>query len=118
MKRDFKAAIARVQHDYAFYIQCQSDPETALADYSLSLEEQAAFRDPQMLADALQQGTSMRSIVIKISGTHDWINRAEAQAPKQEVVSELIAHEVESIRLAGNDDERRESALRLVRLVG
>ncbi|MGW1957569.1 hypothetical protein ACWCPI_33260 [Streptomyces sp. NPDC001920] len=118
MRHGFKAAIARVQHDYAFYIHCQSDPETALASYSLSPEEQATFRDPQRLADALQQGSSMRSITIKISGTHDWINRAEAHAPKQEVVAELIAHEVESIRLAGNDDERRESTLRLVRLVG
>ncbi|MEV5885357.1 hypothetical protein AB0L74_21935 [Streptomyces sp. NPDC052020] len=118
MKRDFKAALARVQHDYAFYIHCQSDPETALEGYTLSPEEQATFRDPQRLAEALQQGSSMRSITIKISGTHDWINRAEAQAPKQEVVSELIAREVESIRLADNDDERRESTLRLVRLVG
>jgi hypothetical protein len=118
MSHGFKAAIARVQHDYAFYIACQSDPETALASYSLTPEEQATFRDPQRLADALQQGSSMRSIKITISGTHDWINRAEAQAPKEEVVTELIAHEIESIRLAGNDDERRESTLRLVRLVG
>ncbi|MGW6793887.1 hypothetical protein [Streptomyces chartreusis] len=118
MKNGFKAAIARVQHDYAFYIECQADPDTALASYSLSPEEQAIFRDPQRLADALQQGSSMRSIKVTISGTHDWINRAEAQAPEQEGVTELIAHEIESIRLAGNDDERRESTLRLVRLVG
>ncbi|MGY3677075.1 hypothetical protein [Streptomyces sp. TE33382] len=118
MKSDFKAAVDRVQNDYAFYIHCQSDPDTALADYSLSQEEREIFRDPRRLADALQRGASMRSIVIKISGTHDWINRAEAQAPNQELVSELIAQEVESIRLADNEEERRESTLRLVRLVG
>jgi hypothetical protein len=54
MRRDFKAALARVQRDYAFYIHYQLDPETAPSDYSLSPEEQATFRDPQRLADALQ----------------------------------------------------------------
>lgn len=118
MGRDFKGALDRVQRDYAFYIDCQLDPATALADYSLSSEEQATFRDPQRLTDALQERSSMRlpTITIKISGTHDWINRAAAV--KQEDVTEMIAREVESVRRADNDEERRESTLRLLRLIG
>ncbi|MFJ9729555.1 hypothetical protein ACIRP3_43230 [Streptomyces sp. NPDC101209] len=118
MRRDFQAALARVQRDYAFYIHCQLDPATALTGYSLSPEEQATFRDPQRLADALQERTSMRlpSITIKISGTHDWINAAATS--NREDIDEVIAHAVESVKRSENVDERRDSTLRLMRLIG
>lgn len=119
MRDDFKTALARVQGDYSFYIQCQSNPEAALAEYSLSPEERAALNDPERLGDWLKRGTGVRlpSIIIKISGTHDWINRAAPPEKKSEV-DDLIAREVESIRRAGDDDERGESTLRLIRLLG
>ena len=119
MQDDFRAALARVQSDYSFYIQCQSDPAAALSGYSLSSEERATLSDPERLADALKRGRDPRllpSITIKISGTHDWINRAPKR--KQTEEDELIAREVESVKLAGNDDERDESTLRLMRLLG
>ncbi len=119
MQNDFKAALARVQSDYDFYIRCQADPDTALADYALSPEERAALGDPDRLAEALKHGSeSMRlpSITIKISGTHDWVNRAAAD--RENPVGELIQHEVDSIRNAGTDGERDESTLRLMQLLG
>jgi hypothetical protein len=119
MRHDFKAALARVHSDYAFYVHCQSDPESALADYELSPEERSALSDPDRLADALQRGRdAMRfpSITIKISGTHDWVNRAAPQ--KEGEVDELIAREVASIKRADNDDERGQSTLRLIQLLG
>ncbi len=114
MRNDFQAALARVQSDYDFYIQCQSDPGSALVCYALSSEERATLSDPELLADFLQRGS--RAIKITISGTHDWVNRA---APRRETdVDELIAREVESVRRAGDDGARAESALRLVQLLG
>jgi|SRR3954471_19919154 hypothetical protein len=115
MRKNFKAALARVQSDYGFYIQCQSDPESALAGYSLSPEERATLGDATLLAEFLRRGS--RSISITISGTHDWVNSAAPDRKKD--VDELIAREVESVRQAGDDDEARaESALRLVQLLG
>lgn len=120
MPDNFKAALARAQSDYAFYIQTQSDPAAALADYSLSPEERATLSDPKRLADALNGGRDPRllpSITITISGKHDWINRAPTKR-KEDEVDELIAREVESVKRAGNDGERGESTLRLMRLLG
>jgi hypothetical protein len=118
MRDDFKAALIRVQSDYAFYIQCQSDPAAALADYSLSPEERATVSDPERLADSLKPGRSVRSwgITITISGTHDWINRTPPR--KKDDADELIAREVESVKQADNDDERGESMRRLIQLLG
>ena len=118
MRDDFKAALIRVQSDYAFYIQCQSDPAVALADYSLSPEERATLSDPERLADSLKPKRSIRSwgITITISGTHDWINRAPQR--KEDDADERIAREVESVKRADNDDERGESTRRLIQLLG
>jgi hypothetical protein len=116
MRDDFQAALARVQSDYDFYIRCQSNPATALADYALSPEERAALSDPDRLADLLNRRRAPRGLTITISGTHDWVNRAAPQ--KEDPVDELIAQEVESVKQADNDDERRESALRLIHLIG
>jgi hypothetical protein len=117
MRDDFNAALARVQSDYEFYVRCQSDTETALADYSLSPEERATLSDAERLADALERGRDMRlpSITVKISGTHDWVNRTPT---KESGTDELIAEQVESVRRAENDDDREESTLRLMQLLG
>ncbi len=118
MRDDFKAALARVQSDYAFYIQCQSDPAMALADYSLSTEERATLSDPEKLASALKRGGDNRlpSITIKISGTHDWVNRTPPK--KKSEVRGLIDRQVEAVKRAANDQEREESTLRLIQLIG
>jgi hypothetical protein len=119
MPDDFKAALARVQSDYDFYIRCQSDPEAALGDYALTADQRAALSDPERLADALKRGSGeMRfpSITIKISGTHDWVNRAATENGEQ--FDELIAREIEAIKMADDDAERSESTLRLMQLLG
>ena len=122
MRNDFKAVLARVQRDYSFYIQCESDPVTALAGYSLSPEERATISDPGRLADALKRGSDIRmlpSITIKISGTHDWVNPSSQPKRKEDNdVDELIAREIESIKQADSDDERGEATLRLIQLLG
>ena len=119
MRDDFKAALARVQGDYDFYVRCQTDPATALADYSLSPQECATLSDPERLAEALTPGSEMAlpRITITISGKHDWVNRA-APTKQNDEVDELIAREVESLTRADSDDERDESALRLIQLLG
>jgi hypothetical protein len=121
MPDDFKAALARVQSDYDFYIRCQSDPETALADYALTADQRSALSDPERLADALKYGSEKMkfrfpTITIKISGTHDWVNRAAIHDGEQ--FDELIAREVEAINAAQSDDERGEATLRLMQLLG
>lgn len=114
MNSDFKAALDRVQSDYAFYIQCQSDPGQALTGYSLSPQERAMFSDPGRLAASLKRASGVK---ITISGTHDWVNRAVA--PEEKAVAEdLIAREVESVKRADSDEERSASTLRLIRLLG
>lgn len=116
MRDNFKAALARIQGDYAFYVQCQTDPEATLADYHLSPQERAILSDPEQLAGVLQQETTTRAIKITISGTHDWVNRTAA--PRQSDVTELVAQQVESVQQAENDAERDDAALRLIRLLG
>jgi hypothetical protein len=114
MTQGFNAALARVQSDYEFYIGCQTDPESTLADYDLSPDERAALTDPDKLADALQpRGWS---ITIKISGTHDWVNRSSPKKPKP--TQEHIRREVEAIEGADTQNERTEAALRLMELIG
>jgi len=120
MRDDFTSALARVQSDYSFYIRCQSDPASALADYSLNSEELAVFSDPERLESALKHRPGIRmlpSITIKISGTHDWIN-SQPKRREDDHIDELVAREVESVKGAENDEERSAAALRLIQLLG
>lgn len=83
MLDDFKRALARVQSDYDFYVECQASPATALTGYDLSPEERSTLLDPEQLAAALEKGIGVHKlppITIKICGTHDWINRAALDA--------------------------------------
>jgi hypothetical protein len=119
MLEDFKRALFRVQSDYGFYIDCQTNPAAALAGYDLTTEERATLGNPSKLADVLIRGigvVTLRPITIKISGSHDWINRA---ATGNTAVDEArVADEVETLHRAQTADERGRSAFRLMGLIG
>ncbi|HEY7895160.1 MAG TPA: hypothetical protein VIC24_09695 [Gemmatimonadaceae bacterium] len=112
---DFTAVLNRVQGDYAFYVRLQSDSESALAGYDLSAHEREALTNPKLLADALEH-TLPWSITIKISGTHDWVNRTKPKR-KESAQTQLIEREAQLIRTAETASDRRASALRLVQLL-
>ena len=124
MLEDFKRALARVQSDYGFYIDCQTNPAVALAGYDLSPDERSTLIDSEKLGDMLIRGVGVLnlrpSITVKISGTHDWVNRAGPKKTKMEKVDRdaKIATEVEAIKRASTDDERTGAAVRLMELVG
>jgi hypothetical protein len=120
---DFKRALARVQSDYGFYIDCQANPALALAGYDLSLDERSALSDPVKLADVLKRGVGisrLRPITVKISGKHDWVNRAVLVDPATENADReaKVGLEVEAIKRASTDDERSDAVVRLMGLVG
>jgi hypothetical protein len=119
MPESLKAALARVQSDYDFYIGCQTDPDTTLADYDLSPDERAALTDPDKLDDALKRAVEPRnlpSITIKISGTHDWVNRTKKARAR--VHEAQIRREVEAIEQARTENERTQATVRLMELIG
>jgi hypothetical protein len=123
MLEDFKRALARVQSDYGFYIDCQARPAAALAGYDLNPDERAALIDPQKLADVLKGGIGINKlppITIKICGTHDWVNRAVPVSAAAEDTGRgaRIAREIDTIRRAGTGEERTEAVIRLMELLG
>lgn len=121
MVDDFKQALERVQSDYGFYVECQTDPETALARYDLTAEERSALTDPERLAEALAGGLGVNPfrITIKISGRHDWVNRAAVADGRGDAErGALVARAVDALRGAATGDERREAAFRLMGLIG
>lgn len=118
MSEDFKRALARIQTDYSFYIDCQTNPAVALAGYDLSPDERSTLMDPEKLADML-----VRGITITISGKHDWVNRAAPEKPEKKAREQAdrdasVATEVEAIKQARTDDERTRATVRLMELVG
>jgi hypothetical protein len=113
MADDFMAVLARAQSDYSFYVQCQTDSDTALAAYSLRPEQRAALTDPGLLAEALKRE---RDLTITVSGKHDWVNRTPPK--KRAEADELVARVVESVKQGASDAEREESVLRLMQLLG
>ena len=126
MLEDFKKALARVQSDYGFYIGCQTNPTLALAGYDLSVDERSALSNPETLADMLKRGigiTQLRPITVKISGKHDWINRAvpvnlEMAAIEKADRDAKVALQVDAIKQASTDDERTGATVRLMELIG
>ena len=126
MLEDFKKALARVQSDYGFYIGCQTNPTLALAGYDLSPDERSALSDPESLADMLKRGigiTQLRPITVKVSGKHDWINRAvpvnlEMAAIEKADRDAKVALQVESIKQARTNDERVRATVGLMELIG
>ena len=118
MGEDFKDALARIQSDYEFYIQCQLDPQVALIGYSLTSEEREALADPEALTAALTRGADLLrpSITIKISGTHDWVNAAPQKESETDELA--IASQVEAVKAARSEEQREESTLHLIQLMG
>ena len=102
---DFTAVLDRVQGDYAFYVQVQTDPDGALAEYNLTEGERAALTNPKLLTDALENALPW-SITIKISGRHDWVNRAKKRPPKR---TTQIRHAAQLVLGAENATARRAS---------
>ena len=120
MLEDFKRALARVQRDFDFYVECQTNPAVALADYDLSSDERSALSDPDRLAEVLKGGVGFDRLRITISGTHDWVNRA---APKKRAMEDVdreasVATEVKAIKTASTDEKRTLAAVRLMELIG
>jgi hypothetical protein len=119
MLEDFKRALARVQSDYGFYIDCQTNSTVALAGYDLSPDERSALTDPEKLADVFKRviGISeLRPITIKICGTHDWVNRAATKDNTRR--DARVASEVDAIRRSSTGKERSEAVVRLMELIG
>jgi hypothetical protein len=119
---DFKRALARVQSDYGFYIDCQTDPAVALAGYDLSPDERAALSDPDKLAGVFRGGIGVDQLrlTVTISGKHDWVNRTR---PRKRAMSEVdreagVTTELEAIKKAKTDEERTGATLRLIELLG
>jgi hypothetical protein len=121
MLDDFKRALARVQSDYGFYVDCQASPALALAGYDLTPDERSVLSDPVKLADVLGRvGINPLRITVTISGKHDWVNRTR---PKKTAMTDVdrdarVATEVEAIRKASTDKERNAAAVRLMELIG
>jgi hypothetical protein len=124
MLDDFKRALARVQSDYGFYVDCQMRPASALAGYDLSPDERSALVDPEKLAEVLKIGIGISEFriprfTITISGTHDWVNRAPSKRKVEDADhNAMVALEVEAIERASTDGERTEAAVRLMELIG
>jgi len=119
MLEEFKRALARVQSDYGFYIDCQANSAVALAGYSLSPDERSALTDPKKLADVLKLGlgpSALPPITIKICGSHDWVNRAAAGTETHRDAD--VASKVDAIRRAGTEKERSDAVVRLMELIG
>jgi len=119
MLDSFKAALARIQSDYEFYVGCQTDPDSTLAEYDLNPQERSALTDPDELARLLHEDLRPRnipSITVKISGRHDWVNRTPKK--KQQQGQQPVLHEVAAIKAATTDEERTQAALKLIERIG
>ena len=128
MLDDLKRALARVQSDYAFYVDCQTNPALVLAGYDLSADERSALTDPKKLADVLLNGglgISRLGITVTIKGRHDWVNRSPRPKPKppnptmeQADDGAKVGAQVEAIKRASTSDARTGATLRLMELLG
>jgi hypothetical protein len=116
---DFKRALARVQSDFAFFVDCQVNPAVALAGYDLTVDERLALTDAEKLAEALTNG--MNKLVITFKGKHDWVNRT-----KPNKMADGTAHADRRARLIGaaravkrarTEDERMQAAVTMMELI-
>ena len=95
----------------------------ALAGYDLSPDERTALTDPAKLAAVLTGGIGIArlpSITIKISGSHDWVNRS---GPTKKSMADVgrdatVVTQVEAIKRARTEEERTGAVLRLMELIG
>jgi hypothetical protein len=118
--QDFKRALARVQSDFGFYIDCQTNPAVALAGYNLTSDERLGLSDPEKLADVLKRAIGIQAIKITISGTHDWVNRAVHDNPAMADADRdaKVATQIKLIEQASTKEGRTEATLRLMELIG
>jgi hypothetical protein len=114
---DLKRALARVQSDYGFYIDCQANPAVALAGYDLTADERSILTDPVKLADVFRGGIDVSPLRISftISGRHDWVNR---QPKRKNPNVNAVAREVDAVKQASTSEDRTGAAVRLMRLIG
>jgi len=117
MLTGFKRALARVQSDYGFYINCQTNPAAALVGYDLSPDERSALIDPEKLADVFKRGI-VNKLVITISGTHDWLNQAVPANAEDTDHDARVVVEVDAIQRASTGKERTDAVVRLMELIG
>lgn len=108
-----RAVLRRAQVDDDFYLSLRRDPQEALAEYELSEDErEAIIRQDQSLYRYLVPSLSAVperaiSIVITITGEHDWFNVARLRhvdaVPTEalETISELAR------RVIGREGGRR-----------
>jgi hypothetical protein len=117
MLESFKAALARAQSDYDFYIGCQTDPESTLADYDLSHDERAALTNPDRLAEVLKQASSAQCAEHhrQISGPR--LGESPEEATEEDEPA-AIRRQVEEIEQAKTKDERTKAAISLMELIG
>lgn len=119
MLDDLKRALARVQADYAFYVDCQTNPAVALAGYDLSADERSALTDPKKLADVLNAGLGVNPfrITVTIKGRHDWVNVTKTKMEQADHDAKVSA-EIDAIKQASTSDARTGATLRLMELLG
>jgi hypothetical protein len=117
MIEHFQRALARVQSDYGFYIDCQANPAAALAGYDLSPDERAALIDPEKLADMFKRLIA-NQLVITISGRHDWLNQAVPVNAGDTDRDTRVAVEVAAIQRASTGKDRTDAVVRLLELIG
>jgi hypothetical protein len=116
MLDDFKRALARIQSDYGFYIDCQANSTVALAGYDLTADERSALTSAEKLADVFREGAAILKLVVTFVGKHDWVNRAVQR--DELTLDARVASEVEAIRRADTGKERTDAAIRLMELIG
>ena len=101
MLDSFKAALARVQSDYEFYIGCQTDPASTLAGYDLSPEERSALTDPDELGPGAQTRTCVRATSRRSrSRSPDDTTGSTARRRRSSRIRRPVVHEVAAIKAA------------------
>lgn len=121
--QDVRAVLRRAQTDDDFYHQLRRDPAAALAGYPLTEEEQGALvRQDRSLYRYLVPEPAVPeraiSIVITITGEHDWINvfRAPGGEGMPPAVTEQAAATARRV-LGAEGGERVEMLLTLLQLL-
>jgi hypothetical protein len=116
---DFKRALARVQSDFAFFVDCQANPAVALAGYDLTTEERMALTDAERLADVLTKG--MSRLVVTFKGKHDWVNRSKpshmADGSAEVDRQARLLGAARAVKRARNHDERMQAAVAMMELM-
>jgi hypothetical protein len=117
---DFKRALARVQSDFDFFVDCQARPAAALAGYDLTGEERLALTDAEKLADVLTKG--MNKLIITFSGRHDWINRTREPTQMAGEIADVdrqakLIGAARAVKRARTDEARMQASVTMMELM-